>query len=250
MADPKSVASNQLSAPDLLSPLPDSGQIRFSGNPASVFPGRGANDGPVDDFLELVDGWEKLTGRPLIESDVQPVADDRPLSSVRQPTLILDQIACDFSPEQMRQLGESLMRLADSIDQKWTPQNVRATYHRLTTAGRIERNALSLAQVAMRLRRQSMLRIKHIPREFLGEPCWQMLLELFIQFAGGAKVSTKSLCISSGVPDTTALRMMEHLETAHLIERSASPIDRRVTLVTLTRQGVIAVGRALTEADR
>ena len=250
MADPERVESQLSSTPDNSSPLSDSSPPGFRNSPAPAFPGLGANDGPVDDFLDLVDGWEALTGRPLVEADPQSPAEDRATRSAPPVASMLDQVAKDFSAEQMRQLGESLMKLADSIDQKWHPERVRATYHRMTTAGRIERNALSLAQVAMRLRRQSMQRTRHIPKEFLGEPYWEMLLELFIQFAGGARVSTKSLCISSGVPDTTALRMIEHLETARLIERMVSPVDRRVTLVNLTRQGVVAVGRALTEADR
>jgi DNA-binding MarR family transcriptional regulator len=76
-----------------------------------------------------------------------------------------------------------------------------------------------------------------------------MLLELFIQFSGGARVSTKSLVIASGTSDTTGLRLIDRLEEAGLVERSPSQMDKRVTLVSLTRQGVIAVGKVLAEAE-
>ena len=76
-----------------------------------------------------------------------------------------------------------------------------------------------------------------------------MLLELFIQFAGGAKVSTKSLSLISGSPDTTAHRLIDRLEDAGLIKRSTSTSDKRVTLVELTRKGVLAVGSALKALD-
>ncbi|AOL93928.1 DNA repair protein RadC [Porphyrobacter sp. LM 6] len=76
-----------------------------------------------------------------------------------------------------------------------------------------------------------------------------MLIELFVQFAGGAKVSTKSLCIISGIPDTTALRLIDKLDEAGLIKRTSSQADKRVTLVELTREGVVAVGNALMDID-
>lgn len=76
-----------------------------------------------------------------------------------------------------------------------------------------------------------------------------MLLELFIQFAGGATVSTKSLCLASGLADTSALRMIDRLEAAGLLERSQSPVDKRITLVGLSKQGVTAVGMILMDAD-
>lgn len=218
-----------------------------SGQPAI---GLGANDGPVDDFLELVEGWEAATGHDLYSSARQPPAEDLPAAANDVVLRLVGDIAEDFSPLQMRQLGESLIKLADSLDQMWRPHEVRSSYHWITAAGRIERQALGLAQSAMRMRRVARQRTQHISSEFLGEPYWEMLLELFIQFAGGAKVSTKSLCIASGVPDTTALRMIGNLEDACLIDRSASPVDRRVTLVGLTRQGVVAVGSILLEAER
>jgi DNA-binding IclR family transcriptional regulator len=76
-----------------------------------------------------------------------------------------------------------------------------------------------------------------------------MLLELFIQFAGGARVSTKCLVIASGAPDTTALRMIDRLVESGLVERAPSQTDKRVTLINLTREGVVAVGMVLTEAE-
>jgi DNA-binding MarR family transcriptional regulator len=58
------------------------------------------------------------------------------------------------------------------------------------------------------------------------------------------------LCIFSGVPDTTALRVIEKMEAANLIERSQSLVDKRVTLVRLTRHGIVAVGSFLMEVGR
>lgn len=165
------------------------------------------------------------------------------------PGATLDMIAQQFSVEQMRQLGCSLLKLADALDDDWNPAKVRSVHNWLTQAGQIERNSLRLAQTAVRMRAMAHRRTRHLSGEWFGEPAWEMLLELFIQFAGGARVSTKSLAIASGAPDTTALRIIDRLAEASLIERSPSQMDRRVTLVSLTRKGVVAVGSILMEAE-
>lgn len=158
---------------------------------------------------------------------------------------ILEDISLGLSPTEIRSLSQTLLKLADAVDQRWSPARVQSKYHWLSHAGRIERNAMELAKTAVWIQELGRRRERHIPAETVGEPSWQMLLELFIQFAGGAKVSTKSLCVISGCPDTTALRQIDHLEAAGFVQRSQSPEDKRVTLVELTRKGVIAVGSAL-----
>ena len=201
-------------------------------------PGLGANDGQVDDFIALAEGWLGQDGEPILSPEA---------ASPQQ--LLLDAIAGQFSAGQMRQLGGSLMKLADALDDNWTPDEVQSTYGWLTQAGRIERRSLQLAQVATRMRLAANRRRRHLSAEWFGEPAWEMLLELFIQFAGGARVSTKSLVIASGAPDTTGLRVIDRLVEAGLVERSPSQLDKRVTQVSLTRQGVVAVGQVLMEAE-
>lgn len=204
----------------------------------------GVNDGPVDDFIEMVENWRDEAGNPLVVCPPHEA-----MASDSGPRELLDQIAGDFSAGQMRQLGSVLLKLADALDDEWDPEQVRSTYHWMSRAGRIERRALHLAKVALRLRAKSHRRTRHLSPEWFGEPAWEMLLELFIQFAGGARVSTKSLIMASGVADTTGLRVIDRLEQAGLIDRSASRMDKRVTLVSLTSEGVVAVGSILIEAE-
>jgi hypothetical protein len=206
--------------------------------------GLGVNDGPVDDFIELVENWRDEAGNPLVVAAPPEAA-----SSDSRPQELLDQIAGDFSAGQMRQLGAILLKLADALDDGWHPEQVRSTYHWMSRAGQIERRALRLAKVALRLRAAAHRRTRYLSPEWFGEPAWEMLLELFIQFAGGARVSTKSLVMASGLADTTGLRVIDRLEQAGLIERFPSRMDKRVTLVSLTREGVVAVGSILMDAE-
>lgn len=158
---------------------------------------------------------------------------------------LLGQLEANMSPSSLRELSATLLRLADSIDQDWNPAAVRSSFPWFSQSARIERNAMSLAFSATKEEHRARLREDAIGADLLGIPAWNMLLELFKQFAGGAKVSTKSLQIISGCPETTALRIIDRLENRGLVARSQSHGDRRVTFVALTREGVTKVGSVL-----
>lgn len=219
--------------------------------------------GAVDDLLVLIDQWHAQDPSiPFFFSQGSPdAAPDEEggalsnssagadtiakLNGANNRSHLLDEVARDLTPADMRSLASSMLKLADALDQDWAPELVRSRYHWASKAGRLERNSVELAKIAVRVQDVGRRRERHLPSELLGEPSWQMLLELFIQFAGGAKVSTKNLCIISGCPDTTALRLIDRLEQAGLIRRAPSEEDKRVTLLELTQKGVVSVGSAL-----
>lgn len=208
----------------------------------------GANDDLVDDYLLMLEDWQQETGSELYFSfgEVTPeedalIASDEPPDKSR----VIDEIAATMSTNEMRELGGSLLRLADAFDQGWSPENVRSSFHWPSGAARIEKKALELAKRAKVLIRHQELRERFLPQDLFGEPAWNILLDLFIQFSGGAKVSGKSLCIAAKCPPTTALRHIARLEDAGLIKREAAQHDGRVSLYSLTKQGLIGVGRAL-----
>ncbi len=70
-----------------------------------------------------------------------------------------------------------------------------------------------------------------------SDPAWEMMLDLAVAEASGRPISVTSLCIASGAPTTTALRRMDDLKAAGLIDRVPDPRDRRRVLVRLTAQG-------------
>lgn len=162
---------------------------------------------------------------------------------------LLDLIASRCAPGELRDLAGTMLRLADALDQSWSSQPL-SSFGWLTEARRIERNAYNLATRAKREQERRALRNLHISSDLLGEPAWDMLLELFCQFAGGAKVSIKSLTIASGEPASTALRTIDRLVESGLVSRTDSHIDGRVVLLGLTREGVVSVGRALEKTAR
>lgn len=83
-----------------------------------------------------------------------------------------------------------------------------------------------------------------------GEPAWDMLLELFIATAEGRSTPIKNLCIASCTPASTALRWIDRLLKAGMINRNADGEDGRRTLITFTRAGRERVEQLLDAAQR
>lgn len=157
---------------------------------------------------------------------------------------IIDFIEAQCEPNELRNLASTLLHLADALDQNWSSKS-QSAFRFFDESKRIERNAYNLAIRAKRDLDNRKARSTALPAEIFSEFAWDMLLELFCQHAGGAKVSAKSLTIVANAPQTTALRWIDRLVAMDLVERSASKSDGRVVLVGLTRKGVIAVGQTL-----
>lgn len=79
--------------------------------------------------------------------------------------------------------------------------------------------------------------LEALPAQLRTESVIRMLLTLMIECAEHGRVSSKSICIASGQPLTTALRLLDKLEDEGLISRASSKRDRRVTNVSLTNAG-------------
>lgn len=87
---------------------------------------------------------------------------------------------------------------------------------------------------AQRSSRRRLLRRQLVGAEPLfGEPAWDMLLDLFIHEADAKAVSTSSLCIASGLPMSSALRLLQRLCDAGLVTREADRQDGRRNFIRL-----------------
>lgn len=100
------------------------------------------------------------------------------------------------------------------------------------------RQAASLAAHYLKMRRR---RSAIIGADIFADPCWDMLLDLFVQASNGIDVSVKSACLASGVPCTTALGYVSILEREGLIIRSADRSDRRRTFLRLSDAATIGI---------
>ncbi len=92
-------------------------------------------------------------------------------------------------------------------------------------------SALANAQKASRRR---LLRRQLVgAHELFGEPAWDMLIDLFIHEGEAKAVSTSSLCIASGLPMSSALRLLQRLCDFGLVTREADRHDGRRNFIRL-----------------
>jgi hypothetical protein len=67
-----------------------------------------------------------------------------------------------------------------------------------------------------------------------ADPCWDMLLDLFVRRCAGMSTSVSSACISANVPATTALRHLAIMIERGLVTKQNSTKDNRVQYVDLS----------------
>jgi hypothetical protein len=105
----------------------------------------------------------------------------------------------------------------------------------------LEAKAPLFASMAMRQIESRKRRRFFVDIDTIGEPGWQIILDMFVHDFSGKSVSITSACMASGCPSSTALRYVAILENASLVERHPSKTDKRVSYLTLTRNCRIAL---------
>ena len=85
--------------------------------------------------------------------------------------------------------------------------------------------------------------------DLLGEPGWDILLDLFIGELEGARIQVSSVCLDAGVPSTTILRWLSRLEGEGLVYRAADNVDGRRRFVRLTDAGRALMRKAISAID-
>jgi DNA-binding MarR family transcriptional regulator len=135
----------------------------------------------------------------------------------------------------LNRIADEMRRMADSISQGVLiePDSAAAPSAQNWNDGRLARFAEAIYRD--RRRRDKLLAIE------LGEPQWDILLDLFIQATRGNQVSVTSACIAADVPSSTALRALDQLRAAGLVSRTEDLHDKRRVLVALSRTGMDAM---------
>ncbi|RPF72190.1 helix-turn-helix domain-containing protein [Aurantiacibacter spongiae] len=95
----------------------------------------------------------------------------------------------------------------------------------------------ALAKIAEREYRARRERAVYFPQDFLAEPVWDVLLDLYVQNRKGKPVSVTSACAAACVPQTTALRWLNVLEEEGFTVIEADISDRRRRFVRLSEKG-------------
>jgi len=144
--------------------------------------------------------------------------------------------------EQLRSLAERLNYIADCLE---PAEPLNPSRRRVDCRESLARRLPFLALVAEQEYATRRARARFLSPELLGEPAWDILLDLLVQHARGRRVSVTSACLASSVPGTTALRWLAALEERELVMRTAAQHDGRVSYIELTRDGFEALDQCL-----
>ena len=90
-------------------------------------------------------------------------------------------------------------------------------------------------------------RTRYLSQELFADPAWDMLLVLLHAELAKKPVSVSSVCIASGVPQTTGLRWLKILEQRGLVLRKFDARDRRRIFVELSSDTSEALRRYIRE---
>lgn len=127
--------------------------------------------------------------------------------------------------DEIERICFKLTRLADSV------RKTQPTVDRRSALGLLSLDRTTLAgAIARRYLKRRRARDAVLPRELLGDPDWEMLLDLFAAECEGREVSVSSLCLAAGgcgTAPTTALRHISRLEKLRIVIRMPDPDDKR-----------------------
>lgn len=84
----------------------------------------------------------------------------------------------------------------------------------------------------------------------LGDPGWDMLLDLMLAHIENRQTYLFGLCAATGLPVTSAKRRIEQLVAAGLVRREEDPADRRRVLLSLTDSGVERLSTYIEQIER
>ena len=128
---------------------------------------------------------------------------------------------------ELRTIARRLQLLADEIDptgQGW--------------GGLTSEELGALARIEYTARRS---RDRLLPPDLFGEPCWDILLDIYSRYRRNEHISVKQAILASCVPQTTALRHIQILVSRGLLDRKYAPHDARVVWLELTPAAITAL---------
>jgi DNA-binding MarR family transcriptional regulator len=156
-----------------------------------------------------------------------------------------DALSVTLSGEDLEDVKRILSRIARAAERRFILDGAKPTNADAEDSEREDdpRERLALQVLAVREARERLLR-----DPVLAEPAWDMLLAVYLADRAGVRHTVGRIVELSRSSPTTALRHMECLEKAGLVDREQYPRDRRVFHLFLTGQGRRTVDKVLSWA--
>jgi DNA-binding MarR family transcriptional regulator len=99
---------------------------------------------------------------------------------------------------------------------------------------RYARPAEAHRMIAAHILSANRARLAAFPGARLGDPGWDIMLDLYVSQGTGQRVSVSDACVSAGVPISTALRHVNSLVELGYVSRLQDRSDQRRTFLQMT----------------
>lgn len=197
----------------------------------------------------------KLALNPLNDPSLRPLT--QPVAS-QDLGAALDELSRSVAltnADVQRQV-EIIARAAIRLGQRLNSINHRTStlpvFHEVDNSALDEEPLLDVANsiaVLRRIIRERRLRQRFFEEVRFGEPAWDIMLDLTLAWFEGKAVAVSSLCIASGVPVSTAMRWINDMVEAGIINRWIDPTDARRNLMQISPATRDAMLRYLAAID-
>jgi len=117
-----------------------------------------------------------------------------------------------------------------------------ATPPEQVTTSRRRGEMVQAAKNAVALR---VLRRQVMGPQFSNDPCWDLLLCLYQNWADGARISVTDLAYETSVPTATVTRWLSALAAQDMVDRDGDPTDGRRIWIKLTHKAVNQIEKVL-----
>lgn len=155
-----------------------------------------------------------------LESAIRPECKKEPMFKDAPP-----------SAGEVRALAHQLLSLADHLSTRLEPGREMSEE---------DRHDLVLG-LALAMRETRRIRTATFSGVSLGNPCWEVLLDLFIQEMNGFRTSLDHMALTGDLPAAIVYDSVQTLARHRLLERTPDRFDSRVIWLSLTvagRQGL------------
>lgn len=151
---------------------------------------------------------------------------------------------------QINEIAASVLRLNQRLQEiaRETSEALSEDEHAAPAEALLDRERM--IETVRRMIRDRKVRERFFPQVRFGEPAWDMLLDLALAWLEGNAVSVSSVCIASGAPMSTAMRWINEMVEAGLIERRTDPTDGRRNFVNIAPATMQAMLRYLAAISR
>jgi len=159
----------------------------------------------------------------------------------------------DYDLEALKGLAQRILALAEMLDKNGPAEMPDGIFDAKSPSpphilddvaiklARRTRVPLPESRLVRRIIRHRQLRNQHFGNGLFSDPAWDMLLDLAAARSEYKRVSVTSLCVASGVPQTSALRCLGELVGAGFVQRTRDATDRRRIFVELTDKAAMAM---------